>query len=70
MQETCAAVIVAAGSSQRMEGWDKLWIPLAGRITLARTIDVFEASPLIQQIVLVVKRESLEEARVLCQKES
>jgi 2-C-methyl-D-erythritol 4-phosphate cytidylyltransferase len=70
MQEHCAAVIVAAGSSQRMEGWDKLWIPLAGRITLARTIDVFEASPLIQQIVLVVKKERLAEARGLCQQES
>lgn len=69
MQETCAVVIVAAGSSQRMEGWDKLWIPLAGRITLARTIDVFEASPLIQHIILVLKSERLSEARELCLQE-
>jgi len=30
------AVIVAAGSSRRMQGHDKLWIPLAGR-NYART---------------------------------
>jgi 2-C-methyl-D-erythritol 4-phosphate cytidylyltransferase len=69
MQEKCAAIIVAAGSSQRMEGWDKLWIPLLGRITLARTIDVFEVSPLIQSIILVLKSERLPEARALCEKE-
>ena len=53
MQNTSAAIIVAAGASRRMQGRDKLWTPLAGRIILARTIDVFEASPMIDSIVLV-----------------
>src|SRR5438067_7095347 len=70
MQERTAAVIVAAGSSRRMEGRDKLWIPLAGRITLARTIDVFEASPIIDVIILVLHAERLNEATTLCQQES
>src|SRR6266487_4786108 len=69
MQERSAAVIVAAGSSRRMEGRDKLWIPLAGRITLARTIDVFEASPIIDSIILVLNAERLNEATTLCQQE-
>ncbi len=69
MQERSAAVIVAAGSSRRMEGRDKLWIPLAGRITLARTIDVFEASPIIDTIILVLNAERLNEATTLCQQE-
>ena len=69
MQERIAAVIVAAGSSRRMEGRDKLWIPLAGRITLARTIDVFEASPLVDTIVLVLNTERIPAASVLCQQE-
>lgn len=69
MQERSAAVIVAAGSSRRMEGRDKLWIPLVGRITLARTIDVFEASPIIETIVLVVNTERISEATSLCQQE-
>jgi 2-C-methyl-D-erythritol 4-phosphate cytidylyltransferase len=70
MQEKCAAVIVAAGSSQRMVVCDKLWIPIAGRITLARTIDVFDASPLIQNIVLVVNRQHLSDTQDLCKQET
>lgn len=69
MQESTAAIIVAAGSSRRMEGRDKLWIPLAGRITLARTIDVFEKSPLINSIILVISAERLPEANALCHQE-
>jgi 2-C-methyl-D-erythritol 4-phosphate cytidylyltransferase len=68
MQDTSAVVIVAAGASRRM-GRDKLWIPLAGRITLARTIDAFEQSPDIDTIILVVSAERLSETRVLCEQE-
>ncbi len=69
MQNSSAAVIVAAGSSRRMEGRDKLWLPLAGRITLARTIDVFETSPIINTIVLVLNAERISGATMLCQQE-
>ncbi len=68
MQEKAAAVIVAAGASRRM-GRDKLWIPLAGRITLARTIDVFQASTLIDCIVVVTSTERLAETRELSKQE-
>jgi len=69
MQERSAAIITAAGSSRRMGGLDKLWIPLAGRISLARTIDVFDASPLIESIILVLNPERVADARKLCQHE-
>lgn len=69
MQEQAAAVIVAAGSSNRMGGRDKLWLPLAGRLTLARTIDVFVTSPVISCIVLVLNPARIEEARELCARE-
>lgn len=69
MQNSAAAIIVAAGSSRRMDGRDKLWAPLAGRITLARTIDVFEYSSLIHTIVLVLKAERVAGATALCQQE-
>jgi 2-C-methyl-D-erythritol 4-phosphate cytidylyltransferase len=69
MQETSAAIIVAAGTSRRMQGVDKLWIPLAGRITLARTIDVFQSSPLIDTIILVTSSERIEQALRLCNEE-
>lgn len=70
MQNKTAVVIVAAGSSRRMQGRDKLWIALAGRSTLARTIDVFDASPLVDTIVLVLNAERIEEATALSQREA
>jgi 2-C-methyl-D-erythritol 4-phosphate cytidylyltransferase len=69
MPAKSSAIIAAAGSSQRMRGRDKLWTPMAGRITLARTIDVFEASLIIDKIVLVLNSEHLKAATELCQLE-
>lgn len=69
MQEQAAVVIVAAGSSRRMGGRDKLWIPLAGRMILARTLDIFATSPLISTIILVLHPTRLEDARELCTRE-
>src|SRR5438105_4819864 len=65
-----SAIIVAAGSSRRMEGRDKLWTPLAGRMILARTIDVFEASPIIDNIVLVLNSQRFDDVTKLCRQES
>lgn len=70
MQDRSAVVIVAAGNSHRMRGRDKLWTPLIGRITLARTIDVFEVSPLIQDIIVVVNATHYADALALCKHES
>ena len=67
--QRAAAVIVAAGSSRRMGGRDKLWMPLTGRIILARTIDVFDSSPFIETIVLVLNAGRVAEASVLCKQE-
>lgn len=69
MQEKSAVIIVAAGASRRM-GRDKLWIPLAGRITLARTVDAFQNSPLIESIVIVTSTERLADTQELCQHEA
>src|SRR6266567_828273 len=67
MQDTAAAIIVAAGSSRRTGGQDTLWTPLAGRISLARTIAVFEASPCIHGIILVSSAWLIADATMLCQ---
>lgn len=69
MQEKAAVVIVAAGASRRMQGRDKLWLPLAGRIVLARTVDIFQASPLIETIVLVTGEQRVTETNTLCRQE-
>lgn len=69
MQDRSAVVIVAAGVSRRMRGRDKLWTSLSGRITLARTIDAFENSPLITTIILVINAERRTDVTALCKHE-
>lgn len=69
MQDTTAVIIVAAGSSRRMGGRDKLWIPLLGRTILARTIDIFDASPLVDTIIPVISADRCADATALCTQE-
>ena len=46
-------VVVAAGSSRRMGGADKLMAPVAGRPLLAWTLETLAASPVLERLVLV-----------------
>lgn len=61
----CAAVIVAAGSASRMQGQDKIVAPLAGEPVLCRTLAAFEATPVVQEIVVVTREDRLEEISAL-----
>ena len=65
MQDSAAVVIVDGPDPAR----PSLWTPLAGRIILARTVNVFEASPLIQSIILVLAAEDIAPANTLCRDE-
>ena len=59
-----SAVIVAAGRSKRMDnGVDKLSVKIEGRTLLAWTISRFEAVSTIDEIILVVREESLDYVR-------
>ncbi len=51
-----SAVIVAAGSSSRMGGLDKLAAPLAGSTVIAHAIRAFQESPEVGEIVLVLRK--------------
>ena len=61
------AVIVAAGNSTRMRGLDKTFAPVLGMPLVVHTIDQFESSSLVHQIVLVVAKDSVGRARELIQ---
>ena len=61
----CSAVIVAAGSSERM-GSDKLTAELGGIPVLARTLRVFEACAMVDEIVVVTRADRIEEIAELC----
>jgi len=60
-----AAVITAAGSSQRMGGADKMFALLGEKPLLVRVVDVFQSCNVIDQIVLVVNKENLEKYQQL-----
>ena len=53
------AVIVAAGSSQRMGGENKLLLELAGVPVLAHTLAAFEKCAVIRDIVLVCREQDI-----------
>jgi 2-C-methyl-D-erythritol 4-phosphate cytidylyltransferase len=52
-------VIVAAGTSQRMAGINKLFAPLKGKPLLAWSVDTCQGYSLVQQIVLALNDEDL-----------
>jgi len=54
------AVIVAGGSSQRM-GFDKLFALLGDKPVLAHTIDAFERTDSVREIILVARAERVGE---------
>jgi 2-C-methyl-D-erythritol 4-phosphate cytidylyltransferase len=54
------AIIVAAGSSERM-GFDKLFALVSGKPVIAHTIAAFEHTDCIDEIILVGRAESLGE---------
>jgi 2-C-methyl-D-erythritol 4-phosphate cytidylyltransferase len=62
-QPKVAAIIVAAGDSQRMEGIDKMFAPLGGRPVLARVIDTFQNCRRIDQIIIVMNSKNIEQCR-------
>lgn len=59
MSSTLAAIIVAAGKSQRMGGADKQLRTIGGVPVLARTVAAFEACPDVGAIVLVLNPDNM-----------
>lgn len=64
-QMFCTAVIVAAGSSQRM-GRDKILMPLGDRPVIAHTLGAFQASGSIDEIIVVTRYESIQTIADIC----
>jgi 2-C-methyl-D-erythritol 4-phosphate cytidylyltransferase len=53
------AIIAAAGASRRMGGVDKLFAPIDGRPLLSYVLDVFEVSPKVSRVVIVLSKKNL-----------
>jgi 2-C-methyl-D-erythritol 4-phosphate cytidylyltransferase len=53
------AVIVAAGTSQRMAGTNKLFVPLSGKPLLSWSVDTCQGCSLVDQIAVVLNDDDL-----------
>ena len=62
----CAALVPAAGSSERMGGTDKLTALLLGVPVLHRTLRALDNAAEIDEIVVAVRPDRLEEIAALC----
>ena len=51
----CAAVIVAAGTSSRMGGTNKILTVLENLPVICRTVDVFDKCAMIDEIIVVTQ---------------
>lgn len=63
-----SAVIVAAGSSSRMESGSKQMMLLAGMPVIVHTLRAFDETPCIHEIVVVAKKTEIEEYGELIQR--
>lgn len=60
------AIIVAAGSSSRMQGIDKQLLMLSGIPVIVRTLKKFQNSPVISRIIVVTREDLIPEFQLLC----
>ena len=63
------AIIVAAGSSQRM-GFDKLFATIAGKPIIAHTLHAFERASSVGEIIVVAREDRHEEIRKISHAEN
>ena len=63
---TAAAIIVAGGEGARMQApINKVFLELDGRSILDRSLDLFESSPLVDEILLVARATDLPQCEAL-----
>jgi len=55
------AIVVAAGSSSRMGGIDKLAAVVGGRSVLAHALSAIAAAPEVRRVILVTSDERMEQ---------
>ena len=52
------AILLAAGSSSRMEGKDKIWEKIAGKPVIQYSLDLFENSKLVDDLIVVTSKKN------------
>lgn len=62
------AIIVSAGSSQRMNGVNKQLLEIVGVPVIARTLGVFEGCKAVSRIILVARKEDILSMQCIAEK--
>lgn len=62
----CAALIAAAGSSRRMDGENKLLLPLGGKPVIVHALQAIDAASGVNEIVIAAREEDLLTFAELC----
>lgn len=65
-EKLCSAVIVAAGSASRMEGKDKIFLPIGNVPVLIQSLKPFQESPLVREIIVVAREDRIVDVGRLC----
>ena len=60
----CTAVVVAAGSSTRMQQ-DKLLLEIGGKSVMRRSLETLESSSAVDEIIIVTRADRLEEMAII-----
>ncbi|MEW6142619.1 MAG: 2-C-methyl-D-erythritol 4-phosphate cytidylyltransferase [Chloroflexota bacterium] len=64
-RNNAAAIIIAAGTSQRMEGIDKTFASLGGRPLVVWSLDAFQDCPSVSQTILVLNENNIQAGQKL-----
>lgn len=62
----CTVIVPAAGTSSRMGGENKMFIPLCGVPVLVRTLQAIDQAELVDEIIVATQEELLEQVAALC----
>ena len=69
MREMVGTVIVAAGSSRRLGGVDKIFAVVTGKLVLAHVLGVFQGCDAVDRIVVVLNEAGLERGKRLVEEQ-
>lgn len=65
-EASCVALIAAAGSSVRMNGRDKLFLPLGDKPVLAHALLAYQNCPAIRAVVIAARADRVADVQKLC----
>jgi 2-C-methyl-D-erythritol 4-phosphate cytidylyltransferase len=68
-RQKVGVIIAAAGASTRMGETDKIFAPLGGKPILARVVGIFEASPFVDRIAVVLSVKNMMRGQKLSETE-